>query len=358
MGTSMNDFPQTVVPAPQPGTPAPAPAGTDDFGAALRAAREAAGISTATLAGRLRLHVKQIEALERSDLAALPTLIYVRGFVRSCARELRIDAQPLLAALDRRAGVQPGVPLPPSPGPFPLARLGDGSRAIVVLTLFVLVLAGIVGSLWPRNRTPTPVATLAPASAPSATAAAAPAAAAPPEGSVPSPGSPANPVPAPAPAAPAVSGATAAVTGVVPAKPAAPMATVTTTAPGNRAPPLKASVPEHVAAAPEAVVPPVPAPAAAAVPEAPAALAATAAGELPALTLRVHAASWIEIVQANGNTVFSQICPAGSVQTVRAAPPLRLVIGNAAAVEAQYQGQNVDLNHYANANGVARFTLN
>jgi len=357
MGASMNDIPQTVVPAPEPGAPAPAPAGTDDFGAALRAAREAAGISAATLAGRLRLHVKQIEALERSDLAALPTLIYVRGFLRSCARELRIDAEPLLAALDRRAGVQPGVPLPPPPGPFPLVRLGDGSRAIVVLTLFVLVLAGIVGSLWPRNRAPTPVAAAVPAPAPAAAEAAPAPAAAPPEGSAPAASAAANPPPAPTPATPpASSPMAAAVTSAVPAKSAPVPATVTTTAPGNRAPPLKPSLPERLAAVPASVAPPpVAAPA---VPEAPAAQAAPATGELPALTLRVHAASWIEIVQANGNTVFSQICPAGSVQTVRAAPPLRLVIGNAAAVEAQYQGQNVDLNHYANANGVARFTLN
>ena len=75
------------------------------------------------------------------------------------------------------------------------------------------------------------------------------------------------------------------------------------------------------------------------------------------LVLHVHASSWVEVVQANGTSVFSQICPAGSVQTVHGAAPLRIVIGNAGAVEAQYRGVAVDLNRYSNANGVARFTL-
>ena len=106
-----------------------------DFGSALRTAREAAGISVSTLAGRLRLHVKQIEALERNDLASLPTLIYVRGFIRSCARELRIAPEPLLADLDRRAGVVPGSIAPPVAGSFQLSRFGDGSRPIILLSL-------------------------------------------------------------------------------------------------------------------------------------------------------------------------------------------------------------------------------
>ena len=85
--------------------------------------------------------------------------------------------------------------------------------------------------------------------------------------------------------------------------------------------------------------------------------AAAAASDGATLVLRVHAASWVEVVQANGTSVFSQICPAGSVQTLHAEPPLRIVVGNAAAVDAQYRGNAIDLNRYANANGVARFTL-
>jgi cytoskeleton protein RodZ len=294
------------------------------FGDALRAAREAAGISVSTLATRLRLHVKQIDALERADLAALPNLIYVRGFVRSCARELKVDPLPLLADLDRRAGVIAGAPLAPAGGNFPLARLGDGSRPIVAIAIVVLVIAGIVGTLWPRRPAapPPPVETVAAPALPDPAPAAAP--------TVPE----AAPVPAPAEAA---SGATAGSAAHAPA--AAGKAPTGKTDPAHAA-----DAPAPAPAAPEA------APAVAAVPEA-------APPDANGLVLHVHAPSWVEVVQANGTSVFSQICPAGSVQTIHGAAPLRVVVGNAAAVDAQYHGAPVDLNRYANVNGVARFTL-
>jgi len=316
------------------------PAATGNFGDALRAAREAAGISVPTLAGRLRLHVRQIEALERSDLAALPSLIYVRGFVRSCARELRIDVAPLLDDLDRRAGAVPGAPVAPSGGAFPMARLGDGSRSVVAIALVVLVVAGIIGTLWPRRASVPPKPAIAEAPAPSA------AAPAPDPGAVPTP-----------PSAPAsTAGATVDLPPAANAPPSAPpRAPAVTVAPAastaiNR--PIIKTAPPPLAAAPAAAAPVVAAmPAPAIAPE------AAAASDGATLILHVHASSWVEVVQANGTSVFSQICPAGSVQTVHAEPPLRIVVGNAAAVEAQYRGAAIDLNRYANANGVARFTL-
>jgi len=62
-------------------------------------------------------------------------------------------------------------------------------------------------------------------------------------------------------------------------------------------------------------------------------------------------------VQADGVTLLSQICPAGTVQTIKGKEPLRVVIGNSTAVEAQFRGVAVDLGRYASPNGVARLTL-
>jgi cytoskeleton protein RodZ len=310
---------------------APAPA-VGNFGAALRAGREAAGISVSTLAGRLRLHVKQIEALERSDLAALPTLIYVRGFVRSCARELKIDGGPLLEDLDRRAGVVPGTPQTPAGGSFQLARLGDGSRSIVVIALALLVLAGVIGTLWPRRASVPPKAAVVEPPPPSA---AVPAPATPPDRTSTESAAPSvATVPPSAAPGPATRPATALV--------------AASHQPLSKAAPARPTDASATAAA--AAVPVVPASGAAPPPPVPADIENT-------LVLHVHASSWVEVVQANGTSVFSQICPAGSVQTVHGTPPLRIVVGNAAAVEAQFRGAAVDLNRYANANGVARFTL-
>jgi cytoskeleton protein RodZ len=318
----MNDPapPAPVEDAQAPGSAeAPEPAAAD-FGASLRAAREAAGMTVPTLASRLRLHVKQIEALERADLAALPSLIYVRGFVRSCARELKIDPLPLLDDINRRAGVLPGAPVAPSNGGFPLARLGDGSRPIIAISLVVLVVAGVVGTLWPRRATVSTPAVAPISAAPLAEPA--PAVAEPPPGA----------------AGPAEAGA-----GALPGTEPAHGPTVSTDKPGA----IKPLAPR----AADIAGPPEPEPAA------PATAAVQPAPDTDALVLHVHAPSWVEVVQADGTSVFSQICPAGSVQTLHGVPPLRIVIGNAAAVDARYHGAPVDLNRYANVNGVARFTL-
>ena len=67
-------------------------------GGALRANREKQGLSTQDVAGRLRLSVKQIEAMEADNFAALPEATIVKGFIRNYAKLLKINAEPLLDA--------------------------------------------------------------------------------------------------------------------------------------------------------------------------------------------------------------------------------------------------------------------
>jgi cytoskeleton protein RodZ len=66
--------------------------------------------------------------------------------------------------------------------------------------------------------------------------------------------------------------------------------------------------------------------------------------------------SWVEITDKNGKTVFSQISPAGSIQTVRGHPPFSLVVGNAVGVRLTYNDKPVDLQPYTKVD-VARMTL-
>ena len=72
-------------------------------GRVLRAAREAKGLTPDAVAHVTRFSVRQIEALERDDYASLPGITAVRGFVRSYAKFLKLDAAPLLAALEPAA---------------------------------------------------------------------------------------------------------------------------------------------------------------------------------------------------------------------------------------------------------------
>lgn len=67
-------------------------------GAALEAARLAKGMTQQDVSNSLRYSVKQIDALEKDAFDLLPDAMITRGFIRSYARLLEIDAEPLLAS--------------------------------------------------------------------------------------------------------------------------------------------------------------------------------------------------------------------------------------------------------------------
>ena len=61
------------------------------IGQELRAAREGKGLSIGEVADRLKLSVKQLNAIERGDFASLPGATFARGFVRSYARYMEMN---------------------------------------------------------------------------------------------------------------------------------------------------------------------------------------------------------------------------------------------------------------------------
>lgn len=69
------------------------------LGLLLRKAREARGLGIDEVVQALKFGRRQIEALEANDLAALPGNVFVRGSIRSYARFLKIDPEPLLDLL-------------------------------------------------------------------------------------------------------------------------------------------------------------------------------------------------------------------------------------------------------------------
>lgn len=62
----------------------------------LKAKREARGISLEEAARLTKIDLKYLEALEKGEFDKLPDPIYVKGYIRTYARELGIDAIPLL----------------------------------------------------------------------------------------------------------------------------------------------------------------------------------------------------------------------------------------------------------------------
>ena len=85
----------------------------------LRRAREARNLSIADVVEMTGLKTDQVQALESSDWTAFAAPVYMRGFVKSYAGVLKLNAEELLSELDaelgqaqsEKAGVSNDVPL-------------------------------------------------------------------------------------------------------------------------------------------------------------------------------------------------------------------------------------------------------
>lgn len=97
-----------------------------EAGEQLRAARLQKGLSEADVAAALKVPVRYIEALDRGDLSCLPEQAFVRGYVRSYARMVGIDAEAMCALLTpvEIKAPRPQVGIADMPGRRPVAGVG------------------------------------------------------------------------------------------------------------------------------------------------------------------------------------------------------------------------------------------
>ena len=96
----------------------------------------------------------------------------------------------------------------------------------------------------------------------------------------------------------------------------------------------------------------------------PAGAAAAPAGTLPAsgagetqLDVRFSALSWVEISDAAGRLLLQGLYVRGSTREVRGSAPLRVVLGNAPAVELEISGRPVPLAGLVHRNGSAYLSI-
>ncbi|MGC9235400.1 MAG: helix-turn-helix domain-containing protein [Thiomonas sp.] len=277
-------------------------------GAALRAARTAAGRSVEELAAQLKVTPSKIAALESGDWSALPDETFGRALLRSCCKALKVDAQPMLDLL-------PGAPVLLSAqasgadaddmANMPeraLPRTGSGghkSRGMLWLAALIVVLAAVV-YFWPALRGLV-------------------------DGLQPKP-----------------------------ASPAAEQGVVHEAVPTPSQPVRAASAPVGLQSSPAlaASAPAVPASSAAA--SAPVVAAGGAA-----LQFTASAPSWVQVTAQGGKVIFSQLLQPGSPQSVQVpagSAPLTVVVGNAPSTTLTYAGKPVDLAPATRGN-VARLTL-
>lgn len=301
-------------------------------GAMLKRAREQAGLSLTEVATRTRLEQRVVEALEREDYESLAASAFVKGYIRSIARELNIDPAPVLAQYTQQAHLEdPALADFSTRSPVQITSSSTLMRTVsAVIALIVLVLVAL---WWQRNyqagtRSDEALAELAADNAIKA------------DPGIPLPYSftivdhstqplgpvnswrhqtdgsapPAIPEPATAAAADAPAAGQPAATGD--AKPAAATTAPSSTEPGADSAPA-------------------------------------ARGEL---MLEGHGESWIEISDVAGKRLYFGMLKAGQRVGVTGKPPYDLVIGNSPAVQATFRGQAVDVRAHA-INGVARFSL-
>ncbi len=118
------------------------------LGKMLREAREHMGLSVADVAAQIKFAPRQIEALEADDFDSLPEAAFLRGFVRSYAKILQIDAQLFLAAMPQVKA--PAAELVPASVevPFP-ATLSPQRQTMIMLGAALLVGLVVIGfTVW------------------------------------------------------------------------------------------------------------------------------------------------------------------------------------------------------------------
>jgi cytoskeleton protein RodZ len=292
-------------------------------GRELAAAREARGLALADVAQQLKFAPRQLEALEQEQFSALPGATFARGMVRSYARLLKLDPDPLVERIAGRFEVPDSNRLAARyHQPVPFSDSARKSTFVYLgLSLGVLVLVGAVGYEWHQER-----------QAAAKSKGSAVAKAAPKERET-------KPRAAPVPAQVAVAPAP------VPAAPAAPVPVA----------PEK-SKPVTVAAAPPAVV----------APEKPKPVAQdkdkdkekpkVVSSGPHRLVIRTEGEAWIEIKDAADRMLVSSLNPPGSERVVRGKPPYQLVIGNASNVRVLYDDKLIDLAPHTRQD-VARLTV-
>lgn len=273
-------------------------------GSTLREAREHLGLSIEDVENRLKFAPHQIEALEADDYGNLPEMSFVRRFVRSYARLLKLDPEPLLASL-------PAIPVQPSlyatsievAMPFQDNKSGHGRKIFWLLTIPVVIAVVWVVFVWLNHREPTvPHETMEPVDLPVAMT--------------------------PASAVKAVPQQDLSVV---------PLAAKTVPVPGSVA---VAPAADNVASSVKGME----------------VGAGSAAQQSFSVQLQFKEKSWVRVKDHDGRVLLSKINPAGSEQKLDGRSPFSVEIGNARGVRLYYRGNPVDLAPYYN-DGRARLTL-
>jgi len=267
-------------------------------GALLQQARERAGVHLGMLSVALKVPVRHLMALEADDHSPFSSPVFVRALTSSVCRNLRVEAEPILALLPRAPSHLQGPP-PDLDAPnwrrHSSGRRGSGNRQFVLWALVLMVLIGLVVGLPPATVKLSEL-TQAPS--------------------------------------------------VVRADEAASPST-----PETLANSMVVLMPSESMSQPE--------PGRTSIPVPTAGLAVTNKTDSPALevTFRGKAdEAWVEVKDSSGALVFNKLVKSGETHVVKGVPVLTVVVGLADAVDVLVRGQPLDLTPFSRG-AVARFEV-
>lgn len=311
-------------------------------GRLLREARQAKGLHVAALASAIKVAPRKLEALEADRYEELPDATFTRALAQTVCRTLKIDAAPVLALLPRAGGqglghlgeglntpFREGSGQPSDDGWSVLARPAVWGPIGVLLIAAAVYLAPArwfeFGGDLPQAQAPalTTGASRAVGAGDRAV------------GRMEALSSATTPAAASAAASAGPADGSAAGSGMAAFEQPDASAASSTAIAG-------ASSPQDAAATTASSLAP----------------ASDAAGEVEARTLELRAVrdSWIEVLDASGQTLLSRTLKTGETVELEGALPLRVRIGNAAYTEVTFRGQPLPLAPYTRAN-LARLEL-
>lgn len=293
-------------------------------GQLLRAAREEAGLHIAALAAALKVPVKKLEALEAGRYDQLPDTVFSRALACSVCRHLRIDSGPILAQLPQTARQlladdeqHLNARFPSDSGVVGGVSMGLSPVAIGAVVAFLLLAAGIF--YWPSIQS---VLTALPTVSESRTL------------------ETTDRAGVSAGVGAAIAGASGSQAVAAQGPPPVVRADVTDSTVVAAAPmsmPLAMSMASASAASPAASRPVVPA-------------------SPGVLSLSARGASWVDVTDARGTSVFRRTLQPGEVVEVTGVLPLAAVIGRADLTDVRLRGRSFDLTPFVRDN-VARFEV-
>lgn len=329
-------------------------------GELLRAAREKSGLSMGDVATRLRMAVRQVEALEKADYTNLPSGTFLRGFVRNYAKVVHADPARAILLLEQTHSSamvsKPAAILVPNHD----IKINIGSRELaspktrIAISAGVLVLLACAAWYWWEFIRPNlaeggrakPVVEVAPAPSEGSNLLIAPSA-------LDTAGKDAQVLQAGDRVT--QSGNTELVVQPI-AQPNMQPMTQPTTAPSSSTGGASGPTALPAVTLKPAIVPPVVLPTQ--TPPSPSQTSAATPRTAGTGTLgfTFSGDSWVEVTDSTGKTILSRRYKAGDVDEAAGRAPFSVVIGKAGATRMAYNGKEIDLTPHTKL-AVARVTV-